>query len=116
MSTKITCAVTGKSYSFGKDYFTKRASVYGDEEMLRSNFVVRKALTYLNRGYSVEETRKFLDIEPSDDLLSGDHPDMLAIINFHKIKSRGSVRKQNFATHKSDDDVVAYINNIKDYE
>ena len=52
-SRKIVCAVSGKAYTFAKDYFDKKVSEYGDEDSLKKYFITRKVKGYLNKGYSV---------------------------------------------------------------
>ena len=59
-SRKIICAVSGKAYTFAKDYFDKKVSEYGDEDSLKKYFITRKVKGYLNKGYSVQEIRNIL--------------------------------------------------------
>ena len=94
MSTrKITCLITGKSYTFGKDYFDKKVKDYIDESNLKKYFITKKAKNYLNKGYSVQEIRNILSVDAK------------------KISNT-----LNFATHKSDSEVAEFINTIRDYE
>ena len=105
-SRKICCLVTGKSYTYGKDYYDKKVKDYIDKN-------------YLNKGYSIQEIRNILNVV--DDTLP--EPDSQAIeelIEFHKIQASQTAKKisntLNFATHKSDPAVTDFINNIRDYE
>lgn len=117
---KLVCAITGSTYSFGVDYFNKKVAEYGDIESLQKNFLTKKAKTYLSRGYSPQEIRDLLKIENVDDLPATDSPEMMSIVEYHDIKSKSKAKRItktiNFATHKSDPEVVEYINNIKKYE
>jgi|TARA_R110000824_G_scaffold18595_1_gene73394 hypothetical protein len=120
MSTrKITCTITGKSYTFGKDYFDKKVKEYIDEPNLKKYFITKKAKNYLNKGYSIQEIRNILNVDEVN--LPG--PDSQAIqdlIEFHKIQGSHTAKKisntLNFATHKSDSEVAEFINTIRDYE
>ena len=54
-SRRICCLVTGKSYTYGKDYYDKKVEDYIDEDNLKKYFITRKAKNYLNKGYSIQE-------------------------------------------------------------
>ena len=116
---KVTCIVTGSSYVFTQEYYNKKISEYQDEDNLKRYFIVKKAKTLLERGYSIQEVRKNLDID--DSLLPDcDSQAIKDLINYHKIQSTDVSKKVastlNFATHKSDSDVADFINNIRTYE
>ena len=119
MAKKIQCIVTGKTYTFAEDYYNKKVEEYVDEDNLQKYFIVRKAKGYLERGYSVQEVRNILNVECSD-LPEPDSQPIRDLIQFHKIKNNETTKKVantlNFATHKSDADVVEFINNIRTYE
>ena len=105
MSTrKITCTITGKSYTFGKDYFDKKVKEYIDESNLKRYFITKKAKNYLNKGYSVQEIRNILNVD-DENLPGADSQTAKKISN-----------TLNFATHKSDSEVAEFINTIRDYE
>jgi len=116
---EIRCIITGKSYIFSKEYYDKKIAEYLDEDNLRKYYITRKAKLYLNKGYSVQEIRNILNVTDSD-LPSSDSSAVRELIDFHKVKNSGSTKKisntLNFATHKSDPLVVAFINTIKNYE
>lgn len=119
MAKKIQCIVTGKSFTFTDEYYSKRVEEYVDESNLQKYFIVRKAKNYLERGYSVQEVRNILNVTDADI----PHPESQVIkdlIQFHKIKNNETTKKVantlNFATHKSDVDVAEFINNIRNYE
>ena len=118
-SRKIICAVSGKSYTFAKDYFDKKVTEYGDEDSLKKYFITRKVKGYLNKGYSVQEIRNIVSAD-DDSLPGADSQDMKDMIDFHKIRSSGTRKKLsntlNFATHKSDTAVAAFINTLSQYE
>ena len=120
MSTrKITCSITGNSYTFGRDYFDKRVKEYIDEDNLKKYFITRKAKNYLNKGYSVQEIRNILNVD-NELIPDADSQDMIDLIEFHKIQASHTAKKisntLNFATHKSDSEVAEFINTIRDYE
>jgi len=116
MAKKIQCIVTGKSFTFTDEYYNKRVEEYVDESNLQKYFIVRKAKNYLERGYSVQEVRNILNVTD----VNIPHPEsqnVKDLIQFHKIKNNETTKKVantlNFATHKSDADVVEFINNIR---
>ena len=116
---KIKCIITGSEYTFNKDYYAKKVDEFGEEADLKRFFITKKARTYLNKGYSVQEIRNILSIEDTS-LPESNSQDIKDLIDFHRIRGVGSRKKitntLNFATHKSDNKVVEFINNIKDYE
>ena len=118
-SRKITCSITGKSYTYGQDYYDKKIKDYIDEDNLKKYFITQKAKNYLNKGYSVQEIRNILNVD-EEVLIGVDSSEMLDLIEFHKIQAAQTAKKisntLNFATHKSDPEVATFINNIRDYE
>jgi len=60
---KITCLITGKSYTFGQDYFDKKVKEYVDKDNLKKYFITKKAKNYLNKGYSIQEIRNILNVD-----------------------------------------------------
>lgn len=118
-SKKVTCIITGSSYIFSTEYYKKKVAEYKDEDNLKKYFILKKAKSLLDRGFSVQEVRKHLDIDDSQ-LMDCDAQPIQALIAFHKIQKPNSSKKVestlNFATHKSDDDVARFINNIRNYE
>ena len=118
-SRKITCLITGKSYTYGQDYYDKKTKDYIDEDNLKKYFITQKAKNYLNKGYSIQEIRNILNV--NDEEVPGvDSQEVVDLIEFHKIQATQTAKKisntLNFATHKSDPEVTAFINNIRDYE
>ena len=118
-SRKITCLITGKSYTYGQDYYNKKISDYIDETNLKKYFITQKAKNYLNKGYSIQEIRNILNVN-ADDLPKSDSPQIAELIEFHKIQASQTAKKISntlkFATHKSDPEVTDFINNIRNYE
>jgi len=118
-SRKITCLITGKSYTYGQDYYNKKVSDYVDETNLKKYFITQKAKNYLNKGYSIQEIRNILNVN-GDDLPDADSSQIAELIEFHKIQASQTAKKisntLNFATHKSDPEVTNFINNIRNYE
>ena len=118
-SRKITCLITGKSYTYGQDYYDKKIKDYVDEDNLKKYFITQKAKSYLNKGYSIQEIRNILNVDEFN-LPSSDSQELVELIEFHKIQASQTAKKisntLNFATHKSDPEVAHFINNIRDYE
>lgn len=114
VSRKVTCRITGKSFTFSKQYFASKVDEYKSESNLRDLFVTKKAKALLLRGYSVSEVRNLLEID-DEDLLAPDHPDVARVVEFHQRSNllNKKTRNLNFANHKSDPLVVDFINNIK---
>jgi len=111
---RIVCAITGKTYLFNKDYYGKKVQEYNDEEQLLKFFITKKAKTFLERGYSIREIRNMLEVEEGE-LLDEDSVEMKEIIGFHKLKFNINKRtaKINLIAHKSDSDVIEFINNLR---
>tara|TARA_B100001778_G_C18494899_1_gene586809 strand:+ start:681 stop:1049 length:369 start_codon:yes stop_codon:yes gene_type:complete len=118
-SRKITCLITGKSYTYGQDYYDKKTKDYIDEDNLKKYFITQKAKNYLNKGYSIQEIRNILNVN-EEGLPGVDSQEVIDLIEFHKVQATQTAKKisntLNFATHKSDPEVTAFINNIRDYE
>ena len=118
-SRKITCLITGKSYTYGQDYYDKKTKDYIDEDNLKKYFITQKAKNYLNKGYSIQEIRNILNVN-DEDLPGVDSQEVVDLIEFHKVQATQTAKKisntLNFATHKSDPEVTVFINNIRDYE
>lgn len=112
----LQCKVTGNKYTFGKEYFSKKVEEFDGEENLKRFFITKKAKTYLNKGYSVQEIRNILHVDDNS-LPDPDSQDIKDLIDFHKIRNSGNRKKitstYNFATHKSDPSVAEFINKIK---
>ena len=118
-SRRITCWITGKSYTSSQDYYNKKVTDYIDEANLKKYFITQKAKTYLNKGYSIQEIRNILNVN-EESLPAADSEQVVELIEFHKIQASQTAKKisntLNFATHKSDPEVTHFINNIRDYE
>ena len=115
-SRKITCLITGKSYTYGQDYYDKKVADYVDEANLKKYFITQKAKNYLNKGYSIQEIRNILNVD-TDGLPESDSQQVVELIEFHKVQASQTAKKisntLNFATHKSDPEVSTFINNIR---
>ena len=118
-SRKITCSITGKSYTYGQDYYHKKSKDYIDEDNLKKYFITQKAKNYLNKGYSIQEIRNILNVNEKE-VPGVDSDQVVELIEFHKIQASQTAKKisntLNFATHKSDPEVTGFINNIREYE
>jgi hypothetical protein len=115
-SRKVTCAITGKSFVFNKDYYNKKVEEYGSEENLRKYFIVKKAKMLLARGYAIEEIRNMIEID-KDNILPLSDAKLITVIQFHKLKININERMNNlkFIISDTDPDVLEFINNIKGY-
>ena len=117
---KVTCLITGQSVMMGKDYFAKKAAEYGGEDNLRKYYISKKAKSLVRRGYSVTEIRKILNItEP--DLPSEDTDSIRDLVSYHSsekqtISAKRLESAKNFMMQSSDEDVKAFINNIKNFK
>lgn len=116
---KVKCQITGKGYSLNSDNYTSKIEEYVDEENLKKFFITKKAKTFLERGYSVQEIRNILNVDAAD-LFDPESQEMKELIEFHKVKNNTIAKKVasmlNFANHKSDPDVLEFINTIRNYE
>lgn len=114
MDKSIVCKITGKKYTFSGTYFDKKVAEFGDITELKQFFVTKKVKSYIERGYSPKEIRNLLGIDDSD-LIPAEAREILDIVNYHRLKNTASAVRTttNFATHKSDQDVLVFINNIK---
>jgi hypothetical protein len=113
MDRTLICLISGNKYTFAKDYFAKKIEEFGGIDSLKKYFVTKKVKSYIERGYSVQEIRNILSVIDVD-LPGSDSQDIKDILNYYS--ARKDVTKKtalNFATHKSDPDVAALINNIK---
>lgn len=115
MSKSIKCKISGKSFTFTNDYFNKRVLEYNDVDTFEKYYVSKKVKSLITRGYSVQEIRNILNIT-GDNLISVDSQEIIDIMIYHSLRNETISKKNssNFATHKSDPDVSAFINNIKD--
>lgn len=109
---KITCRITGSTYTLAQEYYKKKIEEYHDDDNLKRYFITRKAKNLLQRGYGVDEIRRILDItEP--DLLPVDHPEVVAICEYYKLKTPKKASALNFTNQKSDPDVSAFISSLR---
>lgn len=117
--TKIRCQVTGKMYNFNPDYYSTKVQEYEGEVNIKKYFITKKVKTFLDRGYAIQEIRNILNIADTE-LHSSDSQYMLELVEFHRSKNNSTAKKVastlNFATHKSDPEVIEFINNIRNYE
>ena len=115
MSRSVTCIISGKSFNFATAYFAKRVEEYTDVESLQRYYVTKKVKSLIIRGYSAQEIRNILNVN-DDDLVGVDSQEIKDIIVYHSLRNETISKKNssNFATYKSDSDVSAFINNIKD--
>lgn len=116
MDRSVTCLISGSRYTLSKEYFNKKVEEYGDVDSLKKYYVTKKVKSLILRGYSVVEIRNILSVSGDD--VCGEVVEIDAIINYHKGKSNITTRKNtsNFSMHRSDSDVVSFINNIKKYD
>ena len=92
-SRKIVCVISGKSYTFAKDYFQKKVEEYGDEDNLKKYFITRKVKTLLNKGYSVNDVRNILDVRDDKELSDSDSEEVKSMIEFHRVRNKGKNKR-----------------------
>ena len=117
MSRVVNCLITGTSFTCTPAYFNKKIEDYGGIENLKSFFVTKKVKALIERGYSVQEIRNILDVDTSE-LQDANSQQIKDIMTYYKSKSK-SISKRltpNLSMHKSDLEVVKFINNIRNYE
>lgn len=117
MSRVVHCPISGSSFTFNPTYFDKRSQEYGDAEKFLKYFVTKKVKTLIERGYTAQEIRNILCID-SENLPVVDSQQVIDIMIYYELRSKSISKKHtaNFSTNKSDPEVVAFINNIKNYE
>ena len=91
-SRRITCSITGKSYTYSQDYYDKKVKDYVDDNNLKKYFITQKAKTYLNKGYSIQEIRNILNVD-EDGLPECDSQQLVELIEFHKIQASQTAKK-----------------------
>lgn len=112
MDRKLTCLITGKSYQLAQEYYKKKIDEYKDEDALKSYFITKKAKQLIQRGYTVDEIRNMVDVEP--DLIDSNDERIIALVEYHKIKTGAKKSSsKNFNNHKSDPDVRKLIKHLK---
>ncbi len=114
MSRSLTCKISGKSYTFSQEYYAKKIDEYGGQDNIINFFVTKKVKSLIKRGYDPQEIRNILHVDDVDlvDVLS---PEIKGVINFHSgdkidIKKAASISS---VAYKTDIDVAAFINNIR---
>jgi 2C-methyl-D-erythritol 2,4-cyclodiphosphate synthase len=117
---KITCKVTGKSYTYGVDYFNTKVQEYKTIENLKAHFITRKVKTLIQRGYNVTEIRNMLSVDSSN-LEDAESDSMKETLEYHRDISEPNIKRSinstlNFTDHKSDPDVAIFINTIRNHE
>lgn len=62
---KLVCNITGQTLVASKDYYAKKLEhANNDIAALDRTYICRKAKSLIKRGYSVEDIRKMLNINP----------------------------------------------------
>ena len=116
---KVRCQVSGKGYNLNSDNYASKIEEYKEEDNLKKYFITNKVKTFLERGYSVQEIRNILNVDTTD-LFDSESKEIEELIEFHKIRNNTIAKKVasslNFANHKSDPDVLEFINTIRNYE
>lgn len=115
MSKAVNCKISGKSFTFTDEYFSKRVKEYTDVDTLEKYYVTKKVKSLITRGYNAQEIRNILNVAGSE-LVDTDSQEIIDIMIYHGMRVDTPTKRSsnNFATHKSDYDVSVFINNIKD--
>ena len=116
MSRAVNCRISGKSFTFTAENFSKRVEEYTDVETLQKYYVTKKVKSLITRGYNVQEIRNILNVT-GDELLDINSSEIIDTMIYHGVRSDATTGRtsSNFATHKTDHDVAVFINNIKDF-
>ena len=59
-TAQIACIITGKTTTLTKEYFERKVSEYGSEQLLHDQYICKQAKSMLKRGYSVQEVQDVL--------------------------------------------------------
>ena len=59
-TTQIACIITGKTTTLTKEYFERKVSEYGSEQLLHDQYICKQAKSMLKRGYSMQEVQDVL--------------------------------------------------------
>ena len=113
---KLICQVTGKPLMAAAEYYAKKLSKYdGDEDKLHNEYICQQAKKYLQKGYSIQETRDAVGIYKTfkSPLEDEDIPKLLndkSLVNL-RINNIDSVK---LGVIKTDPDVQEFINSLRD--
>ena len=116
ISRQVRCPITGQTLILNKEYYNKKIEEYGSEENFLKFYISKKSKQLFNRGYSVAEIRKILNVtEPN--LLEPECLSMREVITYHDGGKSTNINRRlesslNFAMQTSDEDVEKFINNI----
>ncbi len=59
---KLICQVTGKQLFAGKQYYEKKITKAGSEDILHKTYICREAKILFKKGYSIDDVRQTIDI------------------------------------------------------
>lgn len=108
MSKKLSCIITGKTIVINDDYYHKKVQEFGSEADLAQRYTCRQAKNLLIRGYGVDEIRSLLKVDKKMPVVDED-----VIKTIRQEESEDIVRFESISIKKSDPEVEAFINNIR---
>ena len=109
-TTKLVCNVTGKVLLASHDYYNKKVEKAGTERALHETYMCRDARGLLKKGYSIQDTRTALNVDPSfESTMSDDMAQKL--INGTSLRLN-TIEHTNIGVVKTDPDVKQFIENI----
>lgn len=113
---KLTCIITGRSLLATKEYYDRKVTKAGGEELLHKTYACKEAKDLLIKGYDVDKIRKMLNIDISG-LGAVSEETIQDIVN----SKTSTFRKSsifNVSTSllnlKTDPDVTVLLNNLRE--
>jgi hypothetical protein len=105
---KLVCNITGKVLFASKDYYDKKATKAGTEEILHKTYVCREARNLLKKGYSVTDIQHTLKVDEEVKCnLTGD--DIKTILGSTSSLRLNNLESDRVSVIRTDPDVKAFI-------
>lgn len=111
---KLICNITGKSLFASKDYYEKKASKAGSEDILHKTYICQDAKMLLKKGYNLQYIQETLLVDKNFNCTLTE-TEMREIVGGSDTKLK--FRLNNLDTNKTrviktDPDVTQFIQNI----
>ena len=115
-SKKLKCVITGRVLFATADYYQRKLDKYDDDEdKMLSHYMCKEAKRLIQQGYTVDSTRKMLNIDIST-VQPVDDEVITAVLNstrrVPRLKTGYTVNNMNMTHQQTDPDVVKFINTI----
>lgn len=115
-SKKLKCVITGRVLFATADYYKRKLDKYdGDENKMLSHYMCKEAKRLIQQGYTVDTTRKMLNIDQTtvqpvdDDIIT-------EVLNstrrIPRLKTGYTVNNMNMTHQQTDPDVKKFIDTI----